>query len=151
MKRIRFSTTLFALCAMLLSGCAAVNRSEGIDIGRIPNRILSALSKPIMEFTEGDAKTTIAWIDQEEKAGRLSADQAREARRCPTTLLAFGELLNRLQKPSEIPGHKGVIFYATVRKYATGGAVEEKVRIAALMTMAACQHLIPTEGAAFIR
>lgn len=146
MKREQISASIFALFALAVTGCAGTNRPGGIDLARIPNRIVSSLSKPITDFAEGDAKTTIAWVDQEEEAGRLSAEQAKEARMCPSALLALSETLKRVRQPAEFPGDKGAIFYATIAKYAAGGAVEEKLRMAAIVTMAACQHLVPAQA-----
>jgi len=97
--------------------------------------------QPIAGFAAADARTALAWIEAEEKAGRLSAEKATQARACPTAVVALDNAkLAAMAEPS-VEGTKGLIFHGTVRKY--GPDHEAEMQKSVTMILTACRDLIP--------
>lgn len=126
---------LFAVALVLVGGCAA---------GSAPQRIVAMITKPILGFAAEDAKTTLDWIDQQVKDGKLSMSDAQVARQCPESVLALAAYRDQAEAQKDVAGKKGLIYSGTLLRY--GGMAEHRqIRAKFKDLMATCSELVPTE------
>ena len=107
------------ILAMLVAGCS------------VPAKIVSIVAKPVMNLAVEDAHTTLAWVDRQEEAGAISAEEAAEARMCPGSVVALDLLRTVLAgRTGEENRFRGVIYYGTVNRYGRGpqAMVSERLR-----------------------
>lgn len=139
---------LLVLALAFVAGCSAIDgKPDGIDLGRIPQKLIGAVMDPIKDFTVADARTTLAWVDQAEKAGQINGDQVKEARICPEAVIAMSEFISGLEGEKSPEGAKGLIYLGTVKKYSAGGDLARKIRGMALTVAFSCAHLVPVDNA----
>jgi len=104
---------------MVLSGCASIDRmgSIGDVAGDLKTKLIAPIVKPILGFTERDAKATLRWVEKKVKAGRLSSADATLARRCPDAVLEITEMGRLLDAPPEIEEGGALILFGTMSKF----------------------------------
>ncbi len=110
----------------------------------IAEKVASTAAKPILGLAIKDARTTMAWIDREEKAGRLTPADVAQAKKCPEAVLALDALRNRVtEATAKQKGFKGLIYYGTLNRYGRGVQAEATVNLKQLAE--GCLPLIPAE------
>lgn len=119
----------------LLTGCAST---------AVVKKAASVVAKPILGLAVKDARTTIAWIDREQKAGRLAPADVGQAKKCPEAVLALDALRRRVtEATTKEAGFKGLIYYGTLNRYGRGVQAEATVNLKELAE--GCLPLIPAE------
>ena len=124
-----------------LAGCAT-----GLDIpGTVAKKIAAPLTKAVFGLAVEDAKTTLAWVEAQVKAGALGADDAKLAKACPQAVLDMSALREKLVNPPSVPtGFKGVIYNATLVKFGSRSIIPA-AKQAALAIIAGCSDLAPNQ------
>lgn len=125
------------LLALLTGGCAT-------SIADVAGKAVGAIAKPVFMIAVPDARTTLAWIDVEVDAGRLSEVDEELARQCPEAVLALDALRTELEgAKEEVEGLKGLIFYATEKRFGRGPQADLTLHLTRLAN--SCIELIPTD------
>ena len=120
---------------LLLGACTPIGIAE---------KVVSVVAKPILGLAVKDAQTTLAWVDREEKAGRLSPVDVELAKKCPESVVALDALRTRMAKGTvTAEGFRGLIYYGTLNRYGQGVQAEASRHLKDLAQ--ACLPLIPAE------
>ncbi len=107
-------------------------------------QVVSFVAKPVLGLAVKDAETTLAWVDREEKAGRLASVDADRARACPESVVALDALRARMsESTAEAKGFKGLIYYGTLNRYGKGIQAEASRYLSQLARD--CLPLVPAE------
>ena len=131
---VRRSLALLGLI-VLLGGCSGIGVVE---------KVTSVVAKPILGLAVKDAKTTLAWVEREEKAGRLAPVDVDLAKRCPEAVVALDALRQRMSEgTARVEGFRGVIYYGTLNRYGKGVQAEASRYLKQLAQD--CMPLIPAE------
>jgi len=104
------------------------------------------IAKPVLGLAVKDARTTLAWIDREEAAGRLSSKTAVRARKCPESVIALDALRAQLAEEGEEKvedAFHGLIYYGTLNRFSKGVESEAAAYLEAFAMN--CMPLIPAE------
>lgn len=121
--------------ALMLMGCTPIGVVE---------KAVSVVAKPILSLGVKDALTTLAWVEGEVKAGRLSSVDADLAKRCPEVVIALEALRTRMnEETAEVEGFKGLIYYGTKNRFGQGVQAEASRHLKQFAE--ACLPLIPAE------
>ena len=105
-------------------------------------KVASVVAKPILGLAVKDAKTTLAMIEREEKAGRWPPVDVELAKKCPQAVIALDALRTRMSEgTAAVDGFRGVIFYGTLNRYGRGVQAEAGRYLQDVAT--ACLPLIP--------
>lgn len=140
---MKWSRVMLGMAVMgtVLSGCAT-----GLDVpGTVAEKIAAPLTKAVFGLAVEDAKTTLAWVEAQVKAGALGADDAKLAKACPQAVLDLSALREKLINPPSVPtGFKGVIYNATLVKFGSRSMIPA-AKQAALAVIAGCSDLAPNQ------
>ena len=110
----------------------------------IAEKVASVVAKPVLGLAVKDAQTTLAWVDREEKAGRLGVAGVGLAKRCPEAVIALNALRERMEKGTAgVEGFRGLIYYGTLNRYGQGVQAEAGRYLSQLAQD--CLPLIPAE------
>ena len=126
---------LIVVAALFLGGCTTT----------IVGKTLDVLAKPILGLGVKDATTTLAWVQAQEAAGRLTEANATLARACPDAVLAVDALRAQIagQEDEKIEGFKGLIYLATKARF--GQSIKQEATVLVQELIAACAPLIPAD------
>ncbi len=123
------------ILALMLTGCT---------VPKIVEKVVSVVAKPVLGLAVKDAHTTLAWVEREEKAGRLSPVDAEAAKRCPEAVIALDALRARMSEGTAgVEGFRGLIYYGTLNRYGQGVQAEASRHLEQLAR--SCLPLIPAE------
>lgn len=142
MKRKSGAALALLWCTIALTGCEPVMMlAAGGLAGGAGGYFGRQLLQPVAGFAVADATTALAWINQEEKAGRLSPDKATQARVCPDAVVQLDTAKQAATQEPTIEGKKGLIFLGTVRKYGPDHDAEIQQSLSTILS--ACRDLVP--------
>jgi len=128
-----YSYGILILAFMTFGGCATV-----------VEKAVSLVAKPVLGLAVKDAQTTLAWVEREEQAGRLSPVDVDLAKRCPEAVVALDALRARMSEGTAgVEGFKGLIYYGTKNRYGQGVQAEASRYLKQLAQD--CLPLIPAE------
>jgi hypothetical protein len=116
----------------------------GCTIPTIIDKTVSVVAKPVLGLAVKDAQTTLAWVEREEKAGRLLPVVADAAKKCPEAVIALDALRTRMSEGAAgVEGFRGLIYYGTLNRYGQGVQAEAGRHLEQLAQD--CLPLIPAE------
>lgn len=124
-----------AFLTVLVSGCAV---GEKVVV-----KVATVIAKPVFGLAVKDAKTTLMWVDAQEKSGTLAPVSVAAAKQCPNAVLALDELRTRMGKESKPDGFKGLIYYGTVNRFGPSAQDEASRHLQQLARE--CLPLVPFE------
>ena len=148
--------------AALLAGCATTDglrEAAGEDLVKVLDRLAD---NKLLDRAEESTNRTLAWVDAEQKAGRLSQLNAMSARQCPLAVQAA--MVDLRQKITELkaiigsgPGEgriTGYLIYDLTRaKYGQQGGIRDRFDVIredinnrADAIVAGCFHLATEEA-----
>ena len=131
---------VFLTLALFVGACTPTTA-----LVKVGSKVASVVAKPVFGLAIDDAGTTLEWIKNEVASGRLTAEQAEEAKRCPLSVIAIGELRDRMAAGATTEeGFKGLIYYGTKNRFGQGVQAEASTHLSALAK--ACFPLIPAEN-----
>lgn len=132
---------IVAVLALVLGGCTAAQIATSPVVGKIA----SVVAKPILGLAVKDARTTMAWVEREAAAGRLSEANVALATQCPSAVLALDALREQLagENVEELEGFKGLIYFGTLERF--GQSPQEDVALGIEELAGSCIRLIPAE------
>ena len=120
---------------VLVAGCTPISAIENV---------VSVVAKPVLGLAVKDARTTLTWIEGEEKAGRLSPVDVDLAKRCPEAVVALDTLRTRMVEGTVVPdSFKGLIYFGTKNRFGQGVQAEASRYLSQLAQD--CLPLIPAE------
>ena len=124
---------IFLFLALFVGGCATV-----------VSKVADVVAKPVLSLGVADSQTTLAYIEREVAAGRMSAIDAEAAKQCPLSVIALDELRTRMTAEAITEeGFKGLIYYGILNRYGKGVQDEASKYLEQLAS--SCLPLIPAE------
>lgn len=131
---------IFLSIVFLLGLAACANIVEN----PIARKAALVVAKPIFGLAVKDAKTTLAWIEREMEAKRLSPADVEAAKRCPEAVIVLDALRARMTEgTAKVEGFRGLIYYGTQNRYGQGVQAEASRHLKQLAQD--CLPLIPAE------
>lgn len=131
----KFLLPLLLIGGLAISGCST-------SIAGVAGKAVGVIAKPVFSLAIPDASTTLLWVEAEVAAGRLSEADAVLARLCPDAVLALDALRTELEvAEAEVEGRKGLIFYATEKKF--GRSIQLNLTTHITTLAVSCIQLIP--------
>ena len=131
----RYISIIAILLALGLSACTGIGVIE---------KVASVVARPVLGLAVKDAKTTLAMIEREEKAGRWPPVDVELAKKCPQAVIALDALRTRMSEgDSKVDGFRGLIYYGTLNRFGQGVQAEAGRYLEDVAQ--ACLPLIPAE------
>jgi hypothetical protein len=115
-----------------------------IALGLASCTVVGTVAEPVLGLGVKDANTTLAWVDQQVTAGRMTVEDAVIAKQCPNAVIALDTLKESLKPlPEASEGFRGVIYYGTLSRFGQGPDDLIKDHLKEIVNT--CTHLVPSE------